>query len=75
MQKIIRIRQLLARLFSSVYNVEPDGEFGSLDILSTRLLAKMPEFIITKESVHSKLCNLNISKSLGPDMLHPRVFS
>jgi len=30
---------------------------------------KMSEFVVTQDSICSKLCDLNISKSHGPDML------
>jgi len=33
----------------------------------------MGDLNITQESIYNKLCDLNISKSPGPDMLHPRV--
>jgi len=34
---------------------------------------QMFEIVITKDSIYSKMCDLNINKSPGPDMLHPRV--
>jgi len=43
------------------------------DNLSNNIHTKMSEVVITKDNVYRKLCNLNISKSLGPDMLNPRV--
>jgi len=33
----------------------------------------MGDLNITQESIYNKLYDLNISKSPGPDMLHPRV--
>jgi len=33
----------------------------------------MGDLNITQESIYNKLRDLNISKSPGPDMLHPRV--
>jgi len=33
----------------------------------------MGDLNITQESIYNKLCDLNISKSPSPDMLHPRV--
>ena len=63
----------LQGFFSSMYTVEPDGDFDTLDNLSNNIHTKMPEVVITKDMVYRKLCNLNISKSPGPDMLHPRV--
>jgi len=56
-----------------VYTVEPDGDFDTLDDLSNNIHTKMSEVVITKDNIYRKLCNLNISKSPGPDMLHPRV--
>ena len=59
--------------FSSVYTHEPDGDFDTIDNLSNNIHTKMSEVVITKDNVYRKLCNLNIRKSAGPDMLHPRV--
>jgi len=63
----------LQGFFSSVYAVEPDGKFDSLPDMNNKILTQMTEFSISEGSVYNKLCNLNISKSPGPDMLHPRV--
>ena len=41
--------------------------------MNNKIHTHMTEFSISEGSVYNKLCNLNISKSPGPDMLHPRV--
>ena len=63
----------LQGFFSSVYTDEPDGDFDTLDNSSNNIHTKMSEVVITQDNIYNKLCNLNISKSPGPDMLHPRV--
>ena len=63
----------LQGFFSSVYTDEPDGDSDTLDNLSNNIHTKMSDVVITQDNVYRKLCNLNISKSPGPDMLHPRV--
>jgi len=60
----------LQGFFSSVYTVEPDGDFDTLDNLSNNIHTKMSEVVITKDNVYRKLCNLNISKSPGPDICY-----
>jgi len=56
-----------------MYTVEPDGDIDTLDNRSNNIHTKMPEIVTTKDNVYGKLCNLNISKSPGPDMLHLRA--
>ena len=58
----------LQGFFSSVYADEPDGDFDTLDNLTNNVRTKMSEVVITKDNVYRKLCNLNISKSPGPDV-------
>ena len=56
-----------------MYTVEPYGDFDTLENLSNNIHTKMSKVVITQDNVYRKLCDLNISKSPGPDMLHPRV--
>jgi len=63
----------LQYFFSSVYTVEPHAEFVALPNISYSIPASMGDLNITQESIYNKLCDLNISKSPGPDMLQPRV--
>ena len=60
------------RIFSPVYTVEPHGEFDALPNISYSIPTSRGELNITQESIYNKLCDLNISKSPGPD-IHPRV--
>ena len=63
----------LQQYFSSVYTVEPVGEF---DILSDRTIDGhriMNTLTITEEDIYNKLSNLKTDKSPGLDMIHPRV--
>jgi len=62
----------LQDFFSSVYTVEPDGEFDCLANMINKNHIKMSD-CYKKDSVFCKLYNLNTSKSPGPDILHPRV--
>jgi len=63
----------LLQFFPSVYSVEPADEYDSLPDVNNEIQGKMSGFVIAEDSIYSKLCALNISKSPGPDMLHPRV--
>jgi len=63
----------LQEFFSSVYTVLPHGEFDTLPNISYSIPTSMGDLNITQESIYNKLCDLNISKSPGPDMLHTRV--
>ena len=64
---------VLLDCFSSIYIVEPHGEIDALPNISYSISTSMDDLNITQESIYNKLCDLNISKSPGPDMLHPRV--
>ena len=49
-------------------------DMGNLMLyISYSIPASMGDLSITQESIYNKLCDLNSSKSPGPDMLHPRV--
>ena len=62
--------QLYRIFFPKVYTVEPHGEFDALPNISYSIPTSMGDLIITEESIYNKLCDLNISKSPGPDMLY-----
>ena len=61
--------QVLSDYFSSVFVNEPKGSVPTLPELEVKYT--MPELIITKDSVYKLMKNLNVSKSFGPDKLHP----
>ena len=57
--------------FSSVFTVEPTGDFLEMDKITVR--DNMQTLKITEEAIINKLLKLKIDKSPGPDCLHPRV--
>ena len=61
---------VLANFFSSFFTVEPDGcpEPPAM-LCSDRLL----DININKEVVNGELKKLDITKSPGPDKIHPRI--
>ena len=59
--------------FSSVYTVEPHGEFDSLSDSIQDDYRIMNTLTITEEDIYDKLCSLKAGKSHGLDMIHPRV--
>jgi hypothetical protein len=62
---------LFAEFFSSIYSIELDTTFENLPaIMPTN---SVPRIEITSEIVMSKLNQLKVDKSPGPDMLHPKV--
>ena len=61
---------VLADFFTSVFTVEGDGEMPHLDKIDVPPLETMT---IYTDKVKKKLDKLNISKSPGPDGVHPRV--
>ena len=62
----------LLNQFTSVFTNEPAGEIPAFDKDIEHEVTKVK---ITTEMVEKRLKNLNISKSSGPDGLHPRVLS
>ena len=61
---------ILQSQFKSVFIKEPGGEIPKTTIKSRLLLNDLN---ITDEMVKNKFLNLNTSKSLGPDEIHPRL--
>jgi len=61
----------LSEFFSSVFTVENDDDYPLLKELD--LDYSMPELEIKEEKVRKRLHDLNISKSPGPDNIHPRI--
>ena len=64
--------EALNKFFASVFTREPDGLFAELQ-LNTSIVHPMVNLEISAEEIKEKLKNLNISKSSGPDMIHPRI--
>jgi hypothetical protein len=62
--------EVLSEFFTSVFTREPDG---SWDLPEPIKAGHKLELEITKESVLKILNKLKISKSPGPDALHPRI--
>lgn len=61
----------LSAFFSSVFTVESNDNYPNLD--DPDIEHTMPALIITEEMVQKRLHELNISKSPGPDGIHPRI--
>ena len=61
---------MLNQFFGSVFTEEGDGpipQFGPIDV------TQLNEIHVTEEDITKKLKSLNITKSPGPDNVHPRV--
>ena len=63
---------VLLKQFSSVFTREPEGE---IPIIKSRTETNISTMVITVEMVIKALRKININKSCGPDMLHPRLLS
>ena len=62
---------LLCSFFSSVYCNETDDDYGSL--VTRPCFIESTPISVSEEDVLARLNKLNINKSEGPDLLHPRV--
>ena len=62
---------VLGRFFSSVFTDEPDGNIPRIP--DSLLKERMGVLVINEDEVRTKLCNLNVNKSSGPDGIHPRI--
>ena len=63
---------VLGNFFASVFTREPSDSFSTL-------ASRLPEFPcgvvhFTEDIILHKLSKLNVTKSSGPDKLHPRIF-
>ena len=63
--------EVLGKFFSSVFTQEAQLGMDNLQDRVVNYLNEQPVF--TSQSILDKLSNLNITKSPGPDLLHPRV--
>lgn len=63
---------ILNSYFATVFTHEPLGEVPSLD---PRQTDEQKDIDISQEKIRTLLLNLKISKSPGPDNIHPRVLS
>ena len=61
---------VLADFFTSVFTQEPDSEFPNIE---KKQVPELNDISINPEIVYEHLKNLKISKSPGPDGLHPRI--
>ena len=62
---------VLSKIFSSVFTLEDCEDIPILD--ERPLVHKMTRIEISEETVRKLLSDLDISKSPGPDKLHPRI--
>ena len=61
---------VLATFFSSVFTIEPDTDIASKPPFCDNQIS---ECAINQDIVKKKLKDIKISKSPGPDNIHPRV--
>ena len=64
--------EVLGRFFSNVYTKEPDWTW-MFDNETKPFIKEELNVKITKELIEIKLRGMNINKSPGPDLMHPRV--
>ena len=62
--------QALSGFFSSVFKKESPGDWNPVDWRPTQI---SDDLVITEEIILKELESLNITKSMGPDNLNPRV--
>ena len=63
--------EVLSDFFSSVFTREPNGDIPSLNKRS--FVSESSDGYFDRETVRRLLVNINISKSQGPDQLHPKL--
>ena len=63
--------EVLSSFFSSVFTTDPPGDFGGIKPRSIN--QSMTDISFSEPLVKAKLAKLKISKSTGPDHMHPRV--
>lgn len=61
---------VLSNYFSSVFNTDSCEELPPCDVTCS---TEMDNITIDVEDIKKRLNNLNVYKSYGPDMLHPRI--
>ena len=62
--------EVFLNYFGSVFTIEDKTNIPNMRPFTDKILA---DLVITKEMVNKKLSKLNITKSPGPDGIHPRV--
>ena len=62
--------EALSGFFSSVFTKESPGDWNPADWRPTQI---SDDLVITEEIILKELESLNITKSMGPDNLNPRV--
>ncbi len=63
---------ILNKYFASVFTKEPDGEIPSI---SRRVAPPQTPINICQDKIQNLLSNLKVSKSPGPDGIHPKFLS
>ena len=61
---------ILQDQFSRVFTKEPEGESPTLEKKTNKTITNIS---ITDRQVRDEICKLNVSKSCGPDEIHPRL--
>ena len=65
--------EALSSYFSTVFTREPDIDVQCISSENIKNVPLMPIFTVQDDQVAKKINSLNVSKSPGPDNLHPRV--
>ena len=61
---------ILQKQFVSVLTKEPNAE---VPVLDKKTEVNLPNITITKEMVPNEIMKLNVTKSCGPDEIHPQI--
>ena len=64
------ICDILGKYFNSVYLPQSNDTMPEMEVLCEQ---EIQDIQITREAVQKKLEKLNVSKSCGPDNIHPLV--
>ena len=62
--------EVLNDFFSSVFTIEHTANIPTFDTCSSSLISFIE---VTEKQIHDKLATLNLSKSAGPDGMHPII--
>ena len=61
----------LCKFFGTVFCIETDDNFDPLP--ESTVFKESTSILVTEDDVLQRLSKLNINKSEGPDLMHPRI--
>jgi len=61
----------LCKFFGTVFCIETDDNYDPLP--ETTIFKESTSILVTEDGVLERLSKLNINKSEGPDLMHPRI--